>query len=194
MLMRMLLAVVVFSLTLPCGKINAQNPAQAGVPQSPAPLVPATRLEAFKPAAGTLVTIAYNELGGVSGVSVDVREMRGAQGARVRGMVVEVRQSQYREERAFVDADELDELLRGIDALLAVQSNPTTFQNFEVRYTTKGELRLTAFNTNGGAINYAVQAGRVGTAQVFLNQGDMQRLRALFATAREQLSTASGAN
>jgi len=46
-----------------------------------------------------------------------------------------------------VDADEVGELLKGFDALLEVKANPTQFKNFEVRYTTRGELQLTAFSS-----------------------------------------------
>jgi hypothetical protein len=166
---------------------SSQNPPPAAPPAAP-PLPPATRLEAFKPAAGTLVTFGYNELGSVGDVSVDAREIRGAQGTSVRGVVVEVTQSQYREERAFIDTDELDELLSGIDALLAIQSNPTGFQNFEVQYTTKGELQITAFSSRGG-ISYAVEAGRVTTARVFLNADNIRRLREMFAAAQTLLNT-----
>src|SRR5260370_4385243 len=63
-------------------------------------LAPATKLEAFKTAAGSVVTFGYNELGRVggilSGVSVDVRELRDGQGAAVRGLVVEVREGEYK--------------------------------------------------------------------------------------------------
>lgn len=158
------------------------QPAAAPAVQPP----PATRLEAFKPAAGTLVTFGYNELGRVGNVSVDVRELR-SENTSVRGVVVEVTQGEYREERAFIDADELDELVRGIDALLEIRENPTTFENFEVRYTTKGELEITAFNTRG-SISYAVQAGRVGSAQTFMNEEGLRRLRGMFVTAQERLA------
>jgi len=154
--------------------------------------VPATKLEGFKPAAGSVVTFGYNNLGRVGGfgVSVDVREMRDARGVAVRGLVVEVYQGQYREERSFVDADEIPELLKGIDALLDVRANPTSFENYEVRYTTRGELQLTAYNSGKGDIHYAVQAGRVVTAQrTDLSADDMRKLRALFQAALDKLNS-----
>ena len=57
------------------------------------------------------------------------------------------RRAEYREERAFIDADEIPKLVKGIDALLDVSSNPTSFENFEVRYSTKGDLQITGFNS-----------------------------------------------
>lgn len=148
---------------------------------------PATKLEGFQPAAGTLVTFGYDELGKVNDITVDVRELRDTRGSIVRGLVVDVTQSEYRQERAFVDADEIPELLRGIDALLAVSANPTRFKNFEVRYTTRGELKLTAFNNKRGNIRFSVQAGRVTTASEFLDREAFLKLRELFAAAQETI-------
>jgi len=109
-----------------------------------------------------VLTLGFDDLGSVRGISVDVRELRDLKspGVGVRGLVVDVRESQYRNERSFVDADEIPELLKGLDALLAVKENPTPFKNFEVRYTTRGELQLTAFSTRDGSINYSVRVGR----------------------------------
>jgi len=132
-------------------------------------------------------------LGTVSGspsgtVSVDARELRDAKGNLVRGVIVEVTTGEYREERAFIDTDELPELLKGMDALLSVNTNPTTYESFEVRYTTKGELQLTAFNS-GKQISYAVQAGRITHANAFTDENGFRRLRAMFQEASQKLGT-----
>ncbi len=183
-----LLAVGVAAACVTVGR--AQVPPTQTPAQQPAP-PPATRLEGFRPDAGTIVTFGYNELGSVSGVSVEVREARATRGAAVRGLVVEVTQSEGRQERAFVDADEIAELIRGLDALLGVTANPTTFRNFEVQYTTRGELQLTAFNNGSGNLSFAVRAGRLTQAQRFLNSGDMQRLRSMFVAAQEKIASLS---
>jgi hypothetical protein len=158
--------------------------------QAPAAPPPATKMEGFKPAAGSVVVFGYDDLGTVSGITVDARELRDAKGNSVRGLLVEVYESQYRQERSFVDADEIPELLKGFDALLDVKTNPTPFKSFEVRYTTKGELQLTAFSSSDGSVKYAVQAGRTLKAQrVGLGAADMQKLRGLFDAAAQKLAT-----
>jgi hypothetical protein len=138
--------------------------------------------------------MGYDELGSVSGFSVDVREMRDLNSSGARGLVVDITESQYRRERSFVDADEIPELLKGFDALLDVKANPTQFKNFEVRYTTRGELPLTAFNSSNGSIMFAVQAGRTLKAQrVGISASDMQKLRALFEAASQKLQAVASA-
>jgi hypothetical protein len=156
------------------------------------PLPPATKLEGFKPTAGTLVTFGYDELGGFL-ISVDVRELRGMKGPAVRGLLVEVYESEYRKERAFVDADEIPELLKGIDALMQVRTNPTQFKQFEVRYTTLGELQLTVYNEKNGEVRYAVAAGRTLKAnRGGLKESDMIELRKMFEAAAQKLASLSG--
>lgn len=174
------------AITLPAGAQTADAPATPVATPVPS-LPPATRLEGFKPAAGSVVTIGYTDLGVVSSTTVATREARTAQGARIRGMTVDVRESQYREARSFVDADELPELVRGIDALLGVTANPTASESFEVRYTTRGQLELIVFNQTSGRISYALKAGRVSTATDYLNADEMRRLRELFVGARDAM-------
>jgi len=170
------------------GGATAQAAAAAQAAQAALP--PATKLEAFKPAAGSVVVIGYDELGNVRGISVDVREIHDTKGAGVRGLLVEITESQYRKERSFVDADEIPELLKGFDAVLDVKANPTQFKNFEVRYTTRGDLQLTAFNTGKDSVLFAVEVGRALKAQrVGLTTAEMQALRGTFEAAMQKLNT-----
>jgi hypothetical protein len=118
-----------------------------------------------------------------------VRELRDAKGTDVRGPQVEVTESQYRKEQSFVDADEIPELLKGFDALLAVSANPTQFKMFEVRYRTRGELELTAFNNARGVLSYTVKSGRTLRASAYLNEAQMRSLQALFDSASKKLAT-----
>jgi len=163
----------------------AVQQAQAATAQAPA-----TKMEAFKPSAGSVVTFGYDNLGKIAGrISVDVRELRDTKGASVRGLLVDITESQYRNESSFVDADEIPELLKGVDSLLEVKENPTKFKQFEVRYTTRGQLVLTAFNTTAGAISYSIKAGRLVGATAFVSAADMQSLRGLFDSAAQKLSS-----
>ena len=170
--------------------LPAQQTSSSAAPLAAPP--PATKLEGFKPGARTLVTLGYDELvapGMFSGVSLDVREMRSAAGGVVRGLVAEVRESQYRTERAFVDADELPELLRGITALLDVKANPTVFKDFEVRYRTRGELEVSAYSS-GGKIRYAISAGRVVRAsRLDLSAHEIEALRSSIEQAQSRLAS-----
>jgi hypothetical protein len=178
-------------LSLPALLCAQTRPPAAQTQAAQPPQPPATKMEAFQPAAGSVVTFGYDNLGGnVFGISVDVREMRDSKGADARGLLVEVTESEYRKESSFVDMDEIPELLKGFDALMQVSANPTQFKNFEVRYTTRGGLRLTAFNDNRGKLMYAIEVGQYTKAQKLpLTVAQMQALRSEFDVGLQKLSS-----
>jgi hypothetical protein len=180
----------------PSPRVMAQTPPPPAQ-QIPPELIlpPATKLEGFMAAPGSLMTTGYNEVGkDVTGivalgpVSVEAREMRDAHGNVARGMIVEVIESETVRARSFVDAEEIPDLIKGLDAILDIVSNPTSFDYFEVRCVTRGELALTAYSNVKGTIRYSVQAGRVVASRVVLDTHQMQVLRGLFATALQKLS------
>jgi hypothetical protein len=93
-------------------------------------------------------------------------------------------------EQAFIDPDEFADLLRGFDALLGITTNPTSqFRNFDLRYSTRGELVLTASSTRNRGVLYGVEVGRVLRARRPLDGGEFHRLRTLVEAAQQKLAT-----
>jgi hypothetical protein len=163
------------------GQVPSANAGQA--PLFPPP--PPTKLEAFQPPVGSVFTIAHEDLGNVMGINIDLREVRDARGKPIRGLIVQVGT-----ERSFVDADELAGLLRGCDALLDVNANPTQFKTFETRFATRGSLELTAATNDDHGVTYSVKVGRFRIAGAnMLTATHMRQLRDIFATAAQKLSS-----
>jgi len=176
------------------GPVAAQSATPPQPPPQPlmlqAPLPPATMMEGFQYPVGTLFTVGYDDLGDVAGISVEVREMRDARGARVRGVVVEVASGPTTREQSLVDADEIPDLLKGFDTMLEIRTNPTQFKNFETRFATKGELILSANSTRSRGVLYAVEVGRLVKARRGgLTGGEMHQLRVLLEAASQKLAT-----
>jgi len=172
----------------------AQPPAQSPPPQEPIilgpPPPPATALEAFVVPPGEVLMTAFEDLGDVDGVFVEAREMRDPRGRRARGIVVTIAGRQATPEQAFIDPDEFADLLRGFDALLGITTNPTSqFRNFDLRYSTRGELVLTASSTRNRGVLYGVEVGRVLRARRPLDGGEFHRLRTLVEAAQQKLAT-----
>lgn len=185
------LVVNVLWCAVPAAPLAAQG---APPPQQPmvlsAPLPPATLMEGFQYPVGTLFTVGYDDLGEVAGISVEVREMRDARGGRVRGVVVEVTAAQSAREQALIDADEIPDLLKGLDAMMEIRANPTQFRNFESRFATRGELILSANSSRNRGVLYAVEVGRiVKVRRGGLTQGEMHQLRILLEAASQKLAT-----
>ena len=187
--------------------LPASVSAQVGVPlSSPLPTVvqqapiAATRLEGFQPADGSLVTLGHEDLGTVARnrVSVDVRDLRDSRGNSAGGLTMflldnqnQVPSGSGRNERAFIDVDELQGLLRGLDLLLKYMSNPTTYKGFEARYSTKSSLTFIAYVNSTGAIEYAIQAGRPLLATVRnIDAVEMLKLRGLIELGLQKLNAA----
>ena len=75
-----------------------------------------------------------------------------------------------------------------MDTMLQVTANPTQFKTFEMRYSTKGNLELTATTDARNGIVYAVKAGRLATAwKSGLTPAEMQQVRTMLENAREML-------
>lgn len=167
------------------GLMQTQGPMVIGPP-----LPPATQMEGFRAPIGAVVTVGYEVLGEVAGVSVDARELRASTGGRVRGVVVEVAEEKSPPQQSYVDVDELPDLLRGIDQLLNVTDNPTQFRNFEMHYATKGELELTASSSRNRGVVFSIEVGRLVKARrERLSAGELQQLRTLIEAASQKLAT-----
>src|SRR5215471_5730093 len=154
------------------------------------PLPPATKLEGFRAPIGAVVTVGYEVVGEVAGISVDARELRDSTGGRIRGVVVEVTEEKAAPQQSYIDVDELPDLIHGMDRLLNVTDNPTQFRNFEMHYATKGELELIASSSHNRGVVFAVEVGRLMKARrELLTAGELQQLRTLIEAASQRLST-----
>jgi len=178
----LLLAALAFSTLAAC----QPNPEALSATQAE-PQKPGTKIEAFQPEAGSVVTVAYSEIGNVGKIELEVREVRDNKGNRARGLRGIVRESEYKNGMAYVDEDELGELLLGIDALLEVSGNPSKMRYFEQQYITRGDLAITAFNRQDGAISYSVGVGTVSKAQDFLTREELLRFRDLVKMGQDTL-------
>jgi hypothetical protein len=174
----------------------AQPPGQPGTPPPAEPIFigppppPATALEAFVVPPGEVMMTAYEDVGEVDLVYVEAREMRDPRGRRVRGIVVTIPGRQTVPEQAFIDPDEFTDLLKGFDELLGITTNPTSqFRNFDLRYSTRGELVLTARSTRNRGVIYGVEVGRVYRTRRSLDGGEFHRLRTLVEAAQQKLAT-----
>jgi hypothetical protein len=154
------------------------------------PPPPATQIEGFRATTGSVVTVGYETLGEVVGISVDAREMLASTGERVRGVVVQISGDKGASDQSYVDVDELPDLIRGMDRMINVTENPTQFRNFEMHYATKGELELVASSSRNRGVVFSVEVGRLTKIRrEHLTGGELQQLRTLIEAASQKLAT-----
>lgn len=158
---------------------------------------PATKLEAFSARTGIVLVKGYTSLGTVNGmgrVSIDVREFRDASNPKSAqyGVAFEVKESGRleRENTSFIDEDEIDSLIRGLDYIGKIERSVTAFGNFEAHYKTKGDLSFVVFSGRGGEISFAVSSGRIGKTQAYLKISDIEQIRSLLDQAKKAIASA----
>lgn len=157
---------------------------------------PATKLEAFQSRTGIVLIRGYSTIGKVSvmggQITVDAREFRDGSNPnspRATGIAITVKEAGRleRENTSFVDAEEIDSLLTGIDYIAKANKEITKLDQFEVDYRTKGDLRITVFSSERGEISAAVSCGSIGRTTAYIKLPELQRVRDLIAAAKTKI-------
>lgn len=154
-----------------------------------------TQIEAFGMQRGTVIVKGYSALPTIiemGKITVECLELTNAStGIRQFGIVIEVEESGRleRTDRSFIDYDEIDSLLKGIDYISKVTSKNTKLNNFEAIYKTKGDFTVTLFNNERGGTQVAVKSGYIGSATAFISTDKLAQLRVLIVQAKEKLDS-----
>lgn len=181
--------------------IPAFASAQESADAPKAAVAPATKLEAFSARTGIVLIKGYSKIGSVSHtgtVNVDVREFRDASNLKSAqyGVALEVKELGRieRENTSYIDEDEIDSLIRGLDYISRIQPGVTSLSNFEAQYRTKGDLAVTVFSSSTGDIKLAVSSGRIGKTNAFLPLSDAARISTMLSQAKTVIATAKQAS
>lgn len=161
---------------------------------------PTTKLEAFASRTGIVVIRGYSTIGKIIGssiynrVSIDAREFRNASNPKQAeyGLTIEVAESgrPERESRSYIDQDEIDSLIKGIDYISKIDKSVSPMKDFEAEYRTKGDFSIIIFSNKEGGLELAISSGRIGKATVFLKASDLLVLRKLLVDAKESIEAA----
>jgi hypothetical protein len=158
-------------------------------------LQPRTKLEAFQSRTGVVIIKGFSRIGlaaGLDGTSIEVenRELRDAgSNSREYGITVEVREAgnNARRSLSFIDYDEIDPLLKGLEYLSKIDNSVTQLTRFEADYRTKGDLLFSASSTRGGNIALAISGGDFRRTVSLFRFEDLKVIRGLIIEAKNQL-------
>jgi hypothetical protein len=153
---------------------------------------PATKLEAFQARTGIIIVRGFTAVGRVQGmgdVSINALDYRDASNskARITGVSITVTDRLERENTAFVDSDEIESLLTGLDSLSKATKDVTPLKDFRADYRTKGDLRITVFKGSSGELFAEVSAGGNGKTGVYIRIGQLLELRQLILEAKSKI-------
>lgn len=155
---------------------------------------PATKLEAFSARTGIVLVKGLTYLGEIDGdisrVSIDVREFRDASNPKSAQYGVAFTVKEFgrlkRENTSYIDEDEIDSLIRGLDYISKIDRSVTTFRNVEAHYRTKGDLSLVV----GGEVGLVVSSGRIERTSALLKLADTDKIRASLGEAKKAIAFA----
>jgi len=79
---------------------------------------------------------------------------------------------------AFVDYDEIDGLMSGIDYISAIDGT-TRLKSYEAVYSTRGQLEISVHSNSSGGRKVAIEIGSSGTTKTTLTLDQLAKVKTL---------------
>jgi hypothetical protein len=160
---------------------------------------PSTDIERFQAATGDVIIKGFEKTGTSirgkykSNLTVEAREfIRVSAGDKSFGIVVEVKETlgNYpKTGKSFVDYDELDSLVEGVNYISNIDKTASSLSGIEATYITNGGVEISAF-TSGGELAYAISAGKYPSVTIFLNSAmDLTTFKDLVIAAQVRIDS-----
>jgi hypothetical protein len=158
-------------------------------------LEPKTRLEAFQARTGVVIVRGFSRIGSATGsdgssIEVEALELRDIDSkTKEYGITIEVTDDGKPERRntSFIDYDEMDSLLKGLEYLSKVDNSVTQLKRFEADYRTRGDFFVSAFSGRGSTITIAISSGTFRPVTSFFKLEDVKVISGLIMEAKIQL-------
>lgn len=163
-------------------------------PLSCEPFEPRTKLEALEWRYEQVLFKGFTQIATLNLRGADVRidavELKEPQSAtRAIGVVIAMRTSgeNIRENRSFIDYEEIDRLLKAFDTAARVNESMTKLASFEARYRTLGDLELIVFRQSRSGIAATLSAGICEPVTASLSLDELDRFKAHIVEAKTRL-------
>jgi hypothetical protein len=157
---------------------------------------PKTKLEAFSARTGVVIVRGFEEIGDVYGlystqIEVDAKEFQNAAtGKKQYGITIKVMSSgKYEKENtSYIDYDEIESLITGIDYIAKIDRSVTRFSEFQADFKTKDNLVISTFSSEQRTMA-SVSSGRIGKVQAFYKISSLGEIRAIIQKAKQRIDT-----
>jgi hypothetical protein len=157
---------------------------------------PRTRLEALEASYERVLIKGFTQIATLNVRGADIRidavEFKDAKpaGERATGLVIVLREQAEtpRESRTFVDYEEIDRLVKALDAVTRVNESVTKLAGFEAHYRTLDDMEIRVFRQTRGSGTAASLTSGVCTRVVgLLTLDELDRLKAHIVEAKTRL-------
>ena len=158
------------------------------------PLEPRTKLEAVESRYERVITKGFSQHATFTVRGIEIRldaiEMKDTvDGTRAIGLVVALREldENPRENRAFIDYQEVDRLIKGMESVAKVNETITKLAGFEARYRTLGDLEINVFRQTRSGTAASLSSGICERVTVLMTLDDLDKLRGHIIEAKARL-------
>ncbi len=170
-------------LTLFSGSALAQRSGpQFRRPLACEPVEPRTKLEAIDAGYERVLIKGFSQIATLDvrggDIRVDAVDLKDATASRrAIGIVVSLKDSaeRPRENRSFIDYEEIDRLLRALESIARVNETATKLTGFEARYRTLGDLEISVFRQSRSGTAAALSTGICDRITVFLTLDELEK-------------------
>ena len=163
---------------------------------------PPTTIEAVEQQVGAVITKRFTKgavIASDDGGSINLYAalVTGGNPSSVTAIAVELVQRGGRVARAYIDADEIDALLSGLNELAKIDRAEGVLDGVEARYTTRGHLQFVNVDDGGSravvihVLQVAPVTGQVSVASLRVRAGRIAEIRQQIAAAKELLARES---
>lgn len=191
------LVALLFIALMTAGVVYAQRPGpQFRRPLACEPFEPRTKLEAIEGRYESLLLKGFSQIAVIrvrgAEIRIDAVELRdNTASSKAQGITIAMReadQERITENRAFVDYEEIDALLRAIDFAAKVNETVTRLAGFEARYRTRGDFEFVVFRQGRASGTAAsVTTGICDRVTGLLTLDELALLRAHIVEAKTRL-------
>jgi hypothetical protein len=158
------------------------------------PLEPRTKLEDLESRYERVITKGFTRYTTLKAADVEIRldavEMKDtANSTRAMGFIIALRElgEKPRENRSFIDYEEIDRLIKGMESVSKVNETMTKLAGFEARYRTLGDLEIVVFRQTRSGIAASVTSGICDQVTARMTLDDLDKLRAYLVEAKARL-------
>ena len=193
------LLLVILMVFVPLCAVEAQRRRERlPAPRDPQFYEPRNKLEDFEGRVQTLLIRGRHWIGtiraqnGLARVeATEIRDSATAEAASGAMITIIAEGGPPGEIRSLIDYDEIDPLIKAMDAAAKAGDNLTRLSHFEVRYRTKGDLEIMVFKQlENNVVAAAIEGGFFDRSRLYLSIDDLVKLRWMIAQAKEQLDQA----
>ena len=156
-----------------------------------------TKIEQFSAKTGVVLIRGFHKIGSAQGlystsVNVESKEFTNvSDGTKQYGITIETFKEDGRYDKkhtSFIDFDEIDSLIKGIEYISKVKAEVTKLENFQADYTTRGDLKISTFSSTNGVMA-AVTSGKIGSVAAYFNIADLEKIKQLVIQAKQKIES-----